>query len=113
MVRTSQNTSKKGVKAKKVINLLDHRDKKHIIYAVGHRVLTQDKKSAARYSPVVKKLGKRNIVITPLSEINPIVFEASPRIAGTISPNKKRIAKWLKKMPFADIRRIGYDILDE
>lgn len=104
----------KGLKKKKTARLSELQDHKQNVVTLSSRVITlQKKRISPLYKPEIKRLGMKDIVITPLKEITPIVVDASPDHVRNISPRQVRFAKMLKRMPFADIRRIGADILGE
>lgn len=110
--RTFPNLPNTGSNKRKIaLSLASRRDKVLNMVAKSKSPkltnLTNDK-----YRPVIKPLGGKNIILTPISEIDPIVIDA-PTTVSKVSRKKKRLAKLLKKIPIADIRRIGFDILDE
>lgn len=100
-------------KEKKPMSIKLHNNKQDVITLTSRVLLQQKKRTGLVHKPIVKRIGMKDIVITPQSEISPIVIEASPILIRKISPQQRKIAKLLKRMPFADIRRIGIDILGE
>ena len=114
MAKLIKKTVSVGTKKGKKTMLSERPDHKQDVITLISRVLIQQKKrTGLAHRPIVKRIGMKDIVITPQSEITPIVIEASPNHIRYISPQQRKIANLLKKMPFADIRRIGIDILDE
>lgn len=114
MVRLTKKAGSMGLKKKKITTLAELQNHKQPVITLTSRVITQQKKKTGIvHRPVVKRIGMKDIVITPQSEITPIVIEASPNHIRAISPQQRKIARFLKSMPFADIRRIGIDILGE
>lgn len=105
-------TSNKGDKKKEIINLATFRDRKKqntisVFVPKGTKAKTE---TGYGY----KMVGENKIILAPLSGIEAIVIE-SPTLSSQIetSPKLKRLAKILKTIPIAEIRRIGIDILDE
>lgn len=115
MAKLIKKTVSVGTKKGKKTTLSERPDHKQKVITLTSRVLIQQKKrTSLAHRPIVKRIGMKDIVITPLSEITPIVIEASPNLTTRrISLQRRKIANLLKRMPFADIRRIGIDILGE
>lgn len=114
MAKLIKKTVSVGTKKKKITTLSElHNHKQDVITLTSRVIIQQKKRTGPAHRPVVKRIGMKDIVITPQSEITPIVIEASPNLIRKISPQQRKIAKLLKRMPFADIRRIGIDILGE
>lgn len=63
--------------------------------------------------PVIRKIGKNYIEIAHLSDFEPEAFCVPASIKRhEVSPRVLRIAKLMKRVPIASIRRIGNDLTD-
>lgn len=70
-------------------------------------------KAPIEIKPVVRKIGKNYIEMAHLSDFEPEVICVPASIKRyEVSPGMLRIAKLMKRAPFASIRRIGYDLTD-
>ena len=109
--RTSLNKANMGDKKKKVVTMAS-------LHSRGQKTVERSNinKSTipvnAQYKPIVKRLGGKSIIVTPLSDIKPIII-VIPKTSYPVSSKMEIIAKLLKKIPIKDIRRIGSDILDD
>jgi len=65
------------------------------------------------YVPVIKKWGNNRIELSPMTSIEPLVFNVSPDKVRVIGKSERFVAEILQKSHIASLRRLGEDILDE
>ena len=73
----------------------------------------QKTKAPIVIKPVVRKIGRNYIEMAHLSDFEPEAFCVPASVKRyEVSQHVLRIAKLLKRAPFASIRRIGRDLTD-